>query len=238
MNLFLAFSANSNALQTYAKIPWQKLDLGLLVSFYYLRMVRREWCDDCPRLMLDSGAFSAWKSGKEIDLAKLISEARRACWESVVALDVIGDGTRSQHNAHIMRNQVGSRVMPVFHIGEPLELLAAYCEVFERVGLSCRFGEPIAQSLAWLDRCFAHAYPHRFHSFGWMDDVALTAFPFDSADAVSWALGPSMYGNWYAFGNLPTRNSRLSLIGQVEHIADQQARLRAQWAKERERWTN
>jgi len=238
VNLYLAFSANGNARRTYTSIPWRKLDLGLLISFYYLQGVKRDWHVDVPRMMLDSGAFSAWKSGKAIDMPKLIAEARRACWEAVVALDVIGDGKRSQINAHIMRSQVGARVMPVFHIGEPLDLLDAYCGTFQRVGLSCRFGEPIAQSLAWLGQCFARAYPHRFHSFGWMDDNALTAFPFHSADAVSWALGPSCYGNWYTFGNLPTRNSRLSLIGQVQYIADQQARLRAQWAKETAQWTS
>lgn len=237
MNLYLAYSCNAWAQATYREIDWPKFDLGLLISFPYLDTARLELFEKCPRLMLDSGAFSAWNSGKVIDFARLTAEARRKRWGSVVSLDVIGDWQRSKLNAWRMRQAVGGHVMPVFHIGEPLALLRDYCAAFGVVGLSCRFGETIAESLKWLDDCYRQSYPHRFHSFGWLANDALRRFPFYSGDAVTWAMVPPTFGRWIKMGMLRTR-AKVSLLAQVHAVAEQQAFLRARWAKELARWTN
>lgn len=229
---------NGWARMTYPKIPWREYDLGLLVSFFYLKHFNQQrMAADCPRFMLDSGAFSAWNSGKTIDLSRLEAEARRERWGSVVTLDVIGNPELSKVNAWRMRQRVGSHVMPVFHIGEPMELLADYCHYFGYVGLSCRFGESVPQSLAWLNDCFRQSYPHRFHSFGWVDDKALRTYPFYSADAVTWAMAPPTYGRWAKMGQLRVRE-KVSLLAQVKEIAEYQARLRGIWAQEMRRWSN
>lgn len=237
MNLYLAFSCNGWAQATYPEIDWPALDLGLLISFPYLETARMEHFAKVPRRMLDSGAYSAWNKGEVISIERLTAEARRPYWDSVVSLDVIGDPQRSKLNAWRMRSTVGRHVMPVFHIGEPLGLLRDYCAAFDVVGLSCRFGESISKSLGWLEECFRLAYPHRFHSFGWTANDALRRFPFYSADAVTWAMVPPTFGHWMKYGMLRTRN-KVSLLSQVNAVAEQQAFLRARWSKELSRWTN
>lgn len=226
---------NGWARSTYPEIPWKEYDLGLLVSYFYLSHYRPEFGRDCPRLMLDSGAFSAWKSGATIDMPALVAEARRPCWREVVTLDVIGNPDASHRNALAMRQSVGAHVMPVFHYGEPIDLLARYCEAFDYVGLSCRFGESYPESMRWLARCFAKHYPHRFHSFGCMYFPALRELPFYSADSVTWAMSPPTFGRWETMGRLRTRK-KVTLLAQVKHLADRQAFLRSLWKDERARW--
>ena len=158
------------------------------------------------RMMLDSGAFAAWNSGRVVDLLELASAIGRLGWAESVALDVIGDWRGSKANA-IKHKALGSPAMPVFHIGDPWDLLDFYCKHWPKVGLSCRFGETHAESIQFYEGCFARAWPHRFHSFGWTDARALLRFPFHSADSSTWKT-VDMYGNIIVKdGNLlhPTR---------------------------------
>lgn len=155
-----------------------------------------------PKLkMLDSGAYSAWNSGKTIDIDDLIEATKDPYWTHSVCLDVIGDAEASVKNSLYMKAQ-GSPAFPVFHIGDPWEHLAEYKRVFNHVGLSCRFGEPVRASMKWLEECFARAWPCRFHSFGWISPSTLYAFPFDTADATSW-MAPGLYGHSVGLSNRP-----------------------------------
>lgn len=180
---------------------WEKRPLSILVSFAYLD----QWKQTGPyyrnpkSLMLDSGAFTAYTTGKVVDHDALLREAAKPVWDEAVGLDVIGDWEGSKRNAEyaLARDPVAARkMMPVFHIGDPWDLLTWYCERYPKVGLSCRFGEPVPTSLRFYEQCFARAWPHRFHSFGWVEEKALQAFPFHSADAATWAVAPTAYRNW------------------------------------------
>jgi hypothetical protein len=143
------------------------------------------------REMLDSGAFSAWNSGKVIDIAELISVGSRARWTESVGLDVIGSWQGSKQNAIRMR-VLGSSAMPVFHVGDPWELLAFYCKHWPKVGLGGmvgRGGRGRAVGLhSWLSQVFARAWPYRFHAFGQTGADVLLRYPFHSADSSSWAV--------------------------------------------------
>lgn len=186
--------------------------------------------------MLDSGAYSAYNSGKTIDLEALIQETQQPRWGESVALDVIGDGEASLRNALYMKSR-GSPAYPVFHIGEPLDLLREYKQQFPKVGLSCRFGEPVKESYRFLDRCFSVAWPYRFHSFGWVSEEMLLRYPFHTADAASWNHGPAAFGRWKAF---PSKE-KLNLFrwndirAEVQTYSDMQRKVRARWRKEFEK---
>jgi hypothetical protein len=185
-----------------------------------------------PRTMLDSGAFSAWNSGQEIDIDALTEETKNPYWHESVALDVIGDHLLSLRNARYMRLN-GSHAMPVFHFGEPWTLLKTYCEEFPKVGLSCLFGEPRRESFRFLDQCFARAWPHRFHSFGWTGEDVLMRFPFESADSCSWNIKPARYGQWASVGGrrLGIRGTR-DMRAEIEPYLDLQKKLEFVWKKE------
>lgn len=166
--------------------------LNGLVSFFYVKAWRDALAagldsSGFERLMLDSGAYSAWSSGKSIDIVALCEESKRSEWGETVGLDVIGDSRGSVANLDRMR-ALGSPAYPVFHIGDPWSDLEHYCAHWPKVGLSCRFGEPLKDSMRFLDQSFARAWPHAFHSFGWVQHDVLARFPFESADSATWII--------------------------------------------------
>lgn len=194
------FALNGNFARALSGWDFDEEPVNALVTFASPALIADVRRSGMPfsRVMLDSGAFSAWNSGNVIDIDALIEATLDPFFTESVCLDVIGDAEASVRNAMAMK-AAGSPAFPVFHLGDPWEHLDAYRAAFPRVGLSCRFGEPITQSLAWLEQCFARGWPHRFHSFGWTGAAALSRFPFDSADSLSWVV-PQQFGQWRAFG--------------------------------------
>ncbi len=209
--------------------------LSRLVSFAYPSDVRRVKTERFESRMLDSGAFTAHNNGTRIDIDLLINEALTGGWDEAVGLDVIGDAEGSMRNAEYMRER-GCLAMPVFHIGDPWEHLLHYCNHWPKVGLSCLFGEPLAESFRFYEQCFARAWPHRFHSFGWAARTMLLRFPFHSVDVSSWVTSASYRSFFYG-------GKRHHLSVEAEHVHNGtrtnldvfwnlQKELRAKWAKE------
>lgn len=232
-------TAAINCFKAHADVP-----CNVLVSFAFRDKVDT-YINHLPnaRLMLDSGAYTAWSCGKSVNLEELIAYAKARPWDEVVALDVIGDAEASKRNAITMK-QAGLDVMPVYHIGDPIDHLLYYKANFSKVGLSCRFGEPLAQSLAFIERCFAAAWPYKFHSFGWISEKVLRRFPFHSADASTWvnphrfgAVKPSgdsmssgFRGASFKLKRTESGNADLWLV--VERYLSLQRSLEQQWRRE------
>jgi len=92
-------------------------------------------------IMLDSGAYSAWKKKEEVDLNEYIEycKANKDRLYSMVNLDVIGNAEQSLENFKIMKKE-GLDVVPVFHrvsgVIDPIEHLHYYCKHSERIALS------------------------------------------------------------------------------------------------------
>ena len=224
---------------------WEADPVNILFTFHAIRIwkVLEEKTTLHPRYrMLDSGAFSAWNQTipQTINIYDLIREANKPKWDSAVGLDVIGDWRGSKNNLDYMQKWC-PKAFPVFHVGDPFELLQYYCEKWDVVGLSCRFGEPEQESFAFYEKCFRLCYPHRFHSFGWVKEEALLRFPFISADTSTWGVAPCRYGHWKAFGgqHLGTRDEAATVQGlkyQVRHFLELEQKIQGRWKKENERW--
>lgn len=209
--LYLAWNqSGSKTTENRAKFYPDK-PISLLVSMHYLH----QWYKDrhlntMPvTIMLDSGAYSAYNSGVPVDMDALIEESKKPEYFESAALDDIESWQKSKENAIYMKSQ-GSPAYPVFHIGEPWELLDFYCSEFKKVGLSCRFGESLTASMAWYGQCFARNWPHKFHSFGCVAERILMEFPFHSADAASWILGPLVYGRWKGMKGVHREGKRIT----------------------------
>ncbi len=229
------FFALGNAWRRSGLLQWDhaKDPLNVLMTFADQKLVADAVDQPWDRVMLDSGAYSAWNSGRSIDMGELIAATKDPRFTESVALDVIGDADASMKNALAMK-AAGSPAFPVFHYGDPWEHLAAYKEVFGRVGLSCRFGEPTSASVAWLEQCFARAWPCCFHSFGWTGAEALARFPFDTADSTSWMV-PQMWGQWRSFGRqhnrhfgFPSPNTDIKTSGTIHMTGEVFAFLKIQ----------
>lgn len=161
-------------------------------------------------LMLDSGAFSAWRLKKEIHLGDYIRfiQEHQEDIETVVNLDVIPGipGTKPSKtvveesasqgfkNMEVIRKE-GLDVMPVFHQGERFywleKMIDAGCDY---IGLSPRKDHTTKRKKQWLDSVFTylcgkHGYPAvKTHAFGETSASILFDYPWFSADSTSWML--------------------------------------------------
>lgn len=207
---------------------------SLLVSYVYTdsfianqsKYRYRDW-------MLDSGAYSAWNSGHEIKLSEYIEFCKRIktadpTLSEIIGLDVIGSDKGSLKNLTEMK-QAGVEAMPVFHIGDDWGILKEYADGWDKIGLSCRFGESQKESYKFYDQCFAKCWPKKFHSFGWIAEPVMLRYPFHSGDASSWELAPCAFGNWKRFGKMSIRGSKQDLRGEVKWYLGLEQRCRLKW---------
>jgi hypothetical protein len=79
------------------------------------------------KIMLDSGAYSAWTKGTHIDIDKYIQfiKEHNDLFDFYINLDVIGDPKGSWKNWKYMR-EAGLNPLPVYHNGTPEEYLEKY----------------------------------------------------------------------------------------------------------------
>lgn len=219
----------------------QKEKPAILISFAYLPGLR-SILDQLKgyRLMLDSGAFTAHTKGKQVDLVALTQEAKTGRWKEVAALDVIGNPEASLKNALLMKEQ-GVNVMPTFHYGEPWEFLATMAAKFDKVALGglVPVKSPIDKR-AWIEECFARAYPKKFHCFGWIHEETLLQYPFHSADSSGW-YGAVRFGHWGFAGGQKLGLNRpkakavcgdMYLKPEIELVLRLQKKVQARWRQE------
>lgn len=239
--LYLAGSQNTE--QMYAIFndwDWERNPVSILLTYAYPKVIEKFFELVRPpgprRLMLDSGAFTAWSVGREIHLREYAAYIRSSghAWDEIVGLDKVGDPELTIRNWQTLQQAVGRTVLPVHHIGEDFAYLSRMVEMVGpggRVGLSCRFGEPLAKSEWYYKKCFATAWPFSYHSFGWAGRKVLHDFPFGSADASSFLASSVRYGNWKAFGQMSARGPDSYVGGKAEvlHAIALERRVRGHW---------
>ena len=141
---------------------------------------------------VDSGAFSAFTSGVEVDLQEYIEFCHQ--WKDrfdvIASLDVIGDWKKTAENHQVMRKE-GIESIPTFHIGEPYSALRRMVQDDEYIALGIA-GRQSERSLMfnWLTKCFsiiAHERPKcRVHGFALTGFDVMDSFPWYSVDSSSW----------------------------------------------------
>jgi hypothetical protein len=103
----------------------------LLCSYWYFKSKRLgDLCDAIgyqPEIMLDSGAFSAFSSGKNLSLLDYMKYIQNNApfVTRYIALDVIGDSYTTRAYYDIMRGK-GFDPIPVYHYGDDLETMEYY----------------------------------------------------------------------------------------------------------------
>jgi len=214
---------------------------ALLVSYAYLKAFHvKGGLDSCRGMFrdysMDSGAFTVKNSGGVIDAAAYMDECKMRlandpqCTE-VFALDVIGDHHASLKNVDMMWG-AGIPAIPTYHYGEPVEALKYLAANFPKIALGGVVGLHQKAKRAWVSACFSQVWPKRIHGLGMASEDLLMAFPFESADASSWALGPAAFGRYLSYnGKLPgVTNNTMDLRSEVNHYLAMERRLQARWA--------
>jgi hypothetical protein len=160
-----------------------------------------------PELMLDSGAYSAWRRGEVIKVEAYIEFAKDFghLFHSIANLDVIPgefrqkkthqeverSAARSYENLQEMK-AAGLSPIPVFHQGERFQHLDRLLDDGETyIGISPS-GDKIQQDRRWLNTVFdrltdVNGLPLvKTHGFGVTASHILQRYPWYSCDSASW----------------------------------------------------
>ena len=158
-------------------------------------------------IFLDSGAFSAYNSGSIIDIDSLCDYANSITQHCkfIACLDVIGDAEKSFENFVYMRHKLiePNKLIPAFHINEPIEYLYKYLEYEDEFGKldKLALGGIAKQSQPnrkrFLDMCepICERYPNVWiHLFGVTNLSLINNYQFiDSVDSTKYIMD-SAYG--------------------------------------------
>jgi hypothetical protein len=167
-------------------------------------------------LMLDSGAFSAWRKKERIDLDKYIRYIKdnEEHLDSYVNLDVIpGEFGKLPTQSDVLyaadagwqnllkMKAAGLKPIPVFHQGEPFDILYRMLDAgWDYIGISPDNSKNLSSKKRWLGHVFNEiidedGYPViKTHGFAVTATDLLFEFPWASCDSMTWLLAASYGG--------------------------------------------
>ena len=188
----------------------------ILESYHYIGSQRYvdQMRADNAKVFLDSGAFSAYTLGVEIDLPTYCDyiNRNRDLWRiedgvmMASVLDGIGDPLKTYHNQLHMEH-LGAKPLPCFHAGEDERYLEWYVKNYEYITLGGMVGSSTKQLCIWLDRMWekyltdGSGRPRlKVHGFGITAIPIMERYPWYSVDSSSWiqsaAFGSIITPDW------------------------------------------
>jgi hypothetical protein len=156
-----------------------------------------------PRVIIDSGAFTAWTSGKQINPRDYAEWALdfRARWEHKMKslyfmnLDVIGDQDATWENQSLLES-LGLNPIPIVTFGADKSHLTRALDNYSYIALGglVPWIRQKAKLQKWLDFCFsvvmekyrASGIMPKVHLLGVTTDWVLKRYPCYSSDSSSW----------------------------------------------------
>lgn len=165
----------------------------VLVAFDQKRQLKVIDAWDNP-VLLDSGAFATWRSGKEQDLEAYIAfiHEKKHRLDGYIAMDVIqGSAEANLANLDTME-AAGLRPIPVFHEGDDWQLLAEYLRRgYSYVGLGGTVSRGKQELVDWLLQVFDKFPPGptlKYHGLAMTQERIITYLSdqFHSVDSSSW----------------------------------------------------
>lgn len=175
---------------------------NLLESYHYIH--RQAFVDSIRgegrKVFLDSGAFSAFTKGVEIDMRgycdyiirneDIIEKVDGTILASV--LDGIGDPLKTYQNQLAMES-MGVRPLPCFHYGEDERYLEWYIANYDYITLGGMVPISTPQLFLWLDRIWGKYLTDgsgrpkiKVHGFGLTTPALMERYPWYSVDSSSW----------------------------------------------------
>lgn len=182
---------------------WARVNVRhVLESYHYIKGQRfvNAIKKDGVQVFLDSGAFSAYTSKKEIDIDAYINYIKEN--EEIIVkedgqlcasvLDGIGDPLKTYQNQAYMESR-GVRPLPCFHYGEDERYLEWYLKHYDYITLGGMVPISTTQLVHWLDRIWndyivdGAGYPRvKVHGFGLTQQMLMERYPWWSVDSSSW----------------------------------------------------
>jgi hypothetical protein len=242
MNLYLAgiFASNFDlAGRVYAKCDPAERRMRedvqwYLESYHYIHRekaverIRREG----RKVFLDSGAFSAFTKGIEVDLPKYCDYILRnldiiECIDGqplASVLDAIGDADGTWRNQRAMED-LGVRPLPCYHYGEPVEVLEYYIANYTYITIGGMVPISTQQLKLWLDRLWDQYLTDdagrpivKVHGFGLTSLPLMMRYPWYSVDSSTWvqwaANGMVLVPGQVGQVDVSSKSSRKKIRGQ------------------------
>lgn len=161
---------------------------------------------------LDSGAFTAFSKGTQINIDEYIEfcHAVKDYVKVISNLDVIGNPEETYKNWLYMRSK-GVNALPVIHYGADPKFFDIYFkehkEPYVAFGGLVPYARQKDKLKVWLDYCYYKLkdyFPVKTHLFGIVSPWALRRYPLYSCDGTSWLQG-GQYGTLTEYHKLGIR---------------------------------
>lgn len=163
--------------------------LNILVAYPYMKVNVVDKLNENQnliRFLLDSGAFTAWKSGQPIsldDYCRFIDSLPFKPWR-YFSLDVIGDSEKSFNNYETMRKR-GFSPIPIFTRGEKIEMLDEYYKTSDVVAIGGLVGTK--RNTGFLKGIMRHVGTRKVHWLGFVRHNFINFYKPYMCDASSWS---------------------------------------------------
>jgi len=237
---------------------WVAPDMNILESYHYIGKSNRYTeviRADKKKIFLDSGAFSMFTLGIDVDLkeyAEFIIENQDII-EVASNLDHIGRGTEKQtwKNQKIIEGY-GATIQPVHHARDDDKWLAKYLEAgYDYIFLGGMVPEHTSYLRKWLDRIWDTLLTDskgrplvKVHGFGLTTPELMLRYPWYSVDSASWIMASSTGTIYIPYYNkklkattlkaLPFSNKSASLKSRgshFNHYAKSEQKIIRKWFK-------
>jgi len=188
--------------------------------------------DVCQSFAVDNGAFSAWRAGEPIaDWRPFYSwaadVAKHPSCDFVVIPDVI-DGGEADNDALLAEWPLGDVGVPVWHMHESLERLAALVGRYRRVALGSSGQFSTVGDAPWWGRiaeamqtaCDPEGFPRaRLHGLRMLDPRVFSRLPLASADSTNIARNIGIDSAWRGTYSPPTKEARAAVMrARIESV--------------------
>jgi len=163
--------------------------LNILVAYPYMKKAvinELAQIQDSTRFVLDSGAFTAWKAGKPIqldDYCRFLDSLPVKPWR-YFTLDVIGDPHGSMKNYETMISR-GYKPVPIFTRGEDPSVLDDYYKTSDVVGIGGLVGTK--QNKGFVNGIMKHVGKRKVHWLGFTSADYLKYYKPYMCDSSSWS---------------------------------------------------
>ena len=162
----------------------------LISYFFYKGSIKKVIQDNLhlfDNIVMDSGAFSAFSSGKEIDIDEYIKDLKESGIKKYFNLDAIGDAKKSFENFMYMREQ-GMNPVPTFHINTDIDYLYKYLELTDYLSIGNMVqGNEIKGNLNKIWNVILTEAPDtKVHGLGVSNYDIAAHYPWDTIDSSSY----------------------------------------------------
>jgi len=179
------FGIRTNVLQSFTSFPKRQK-----------RIQRPQYIKS---LMIDSGAYTAFTQGQEINIYKYIDfiKRNRDVIDIYVQLDKLYNPAVTQKNLKIMEES-GLNPLPVYHAGTSIKVLKELIKKYDYIGIGAITTTSLPYQMKFLDEIFGYIPKDvKLHGFGITDTDLLERYPFHSVDSITAIYTAIMGGFFY-----------------------------------------